>query len=1047
MHESDVNARTEAAPLGGGSKPIESERESASLIEAARPLVAGRYEILGLVGAGAMGTVYRAQDRELDEVVALKMLKKELAAAPGMLERFRREVKLARRVTHRNVARTYDIGEHGGDRFLTMEFIEGESLSRRGRLSVSETLRIAKDLCAGLGAAHAVDILHRDLKPDNVIVATDGRAVISDFGIARALADAGPARTAAGTVMGTPAYMAPEQVEGADDLDARADLYALGAMLFELVTGRPAWPGDSILAIAAARLLKPPPDPRTHLPDLSPGVAELILRLMARKREDRFANVTDTLEAIAQLESSMTAPMSALSVPSMRAPSGATKTIAVLPLLHQGPSDDAYLVQAFTEDLVDLLSAIPQLRVRPRGLTLRFADPSRDVREAGRALDVDVVVDGSIRRFGDTARVSIRLVTVEDGFLLWAKKFEPPAARILDVADAAAKAIATALSTRVATGQHAATVDPVAQDFYLRGRHLLHRGWYEIGRDASELLAKAHDLAPEDPRIAGTYGLSLVRAAGNDQLGPEAERRARLVVEQALAADPCQPEALTGLALMHLFKGEIAAALQALRRTVTIAPNNFEALSYAGRLLTEVGRVDEGTEILGRALDLEPEMLAVRYIAVRARVLSGDRDLDEMLGPEPAEVGSAVDYFMTKARVAMWTGDREAAMRLSQRVAGMTFPPVAATAIHGTIFTVCSRALPPNARQAMDQFLATDDSQSARRASFNAQLRCELFLTVGDLDTAVVSLQSADRHGLVDVTWLERCPSPRSDPRAARDQGRARQRRHPRGARGGGVGCALEREAVVLAIEAVPVARLVERHAHAHVPRKAPAVLAVRRRAESRRTAEREALRGRAAIRDLTRRVVAEAAAREALAARAVRLGEEPGAIELDPEAELGTARRGVVRLEPRVRGGEAARIDVPAARGGRALRDHGDGAVRGGRVQAAAARRVEVRVVTLRVVRGRAGDHHERKGEEHGAHARGLSQLRAESTSNRARAGECAIRDQVGRRRYRISVAPSPNAAATVSQYAGAALSCSASMSHVEMAGVNPPNTAVARL
>ncbi|MCW5838232.1 MAG: serine/threonine protein kinase, partial [Labilithrix sp.] len=240
MSDTDPEAKTISASLEAAPARVTSPEESP-------PLLAGRYELRGMLGAGAMGTVYRAFDRELDEVVALKMLKKELASS-DMIERFRREVKLARRVTHKNVARTYDIGEDGGERFLTMEFIEGEMLgsllARRGRLPLDEVVRLALDVCAGLAAAHAADVLHRDLKPENVIVAKDGRAVITDFGIARAAAPGDLSRTVGG-IVGTPAYMAPEQVEGATDLDARADLYALGAMLFELLTGQMAWQGDS----------------------------------------------------------------------------------------------------------------------------------------------------------------------------------------------------------------------------------------------------------------------------------------------------------------------------------------------------------------------------------------------------------------------------------------------------------------------------------------------------------------------------------------------------------------------------------------------------------------------------------------------------------------------------------------------------------------------------------------------------------------------------------------------------------------------------------
>ena len=200
----DAEARTLAAPV------LTEPGRSTSAGEEP-PLVAGRYEILGMLGSGGMGTVYRARDRELDEIVALKLLRKELAASAGMIERFRREVKLARRVTHKNVARTFDIGDHAGDRFLTMELIDGEMLgmhrARRGRVGVRDVIRIGVDVCAGLAAAHAAGVLHRDLKPENVILARDGRAVITDFGIARAVTEGEHGKTLGG-IVGTPAYMA-----------------------------------------------------------------------------------------------------------------------------------------------------------------------------------------------------------------------------------------------------------------------------------------------------------------------------------------------------------------------------------------------------------------------------------------------------------------------------------------------------------------------------------------------------------------------------------------------------------------------------------------------------------------------------------------------------------------------------------------------------------------------------------------------------------------------------------------------------------------------
>ena len=262
----------------------------------------GRYSLRDLLGAGGMGTVYRALDTELDEIVALKILRPELTTSREMVERFRREVKLARRVTHPNVARTFDIGEHRGERYLTMELVEGESLATllaREIPPLSRSIEIAFAICAGLNAAHAAGIVHRDLKPDNVLLENGGRVVLTDFGIARTRVEPVLALTR-GMALGTPEYMAPEQLELNTVVDARADLYALGVMLYEMVTGDRPWTGDSPFSIAAARLLGPPPDPRARatLPD---ELAEIITRCMARLPRDRFATANDVANALRRL--------------------------------------------------------------------------------------------------------------------------------------------------------------------------------------------------------------------------------------------------------------------------------------------------------------------------------------------------------------------------------------------------------------------------------------------------------------------------------------------------------------------------------------------------------------------------------------------------------------------------------------------------------------------------------------------------------------------------------------------------------------------------
>lgn len=263
-------------------------------------LIAGRYEVVAEIGRGAMGSVFSARDRELDERVALKVLHSSPLESAGSIMRFKQEVKLARRVTHSNVARTYDIGEHRGAHFLTMELVEGESLASTlasGPLPLERALDVARQMCAGMAAAHDAGVIHRDLKPENVCIAQDGRVVVMDFGIARAPLAKDAFLTGPG-MLGTPAYMAPEQVTGTSDIDARADLYAFGTVLYEMVTGTLAWTGTSAYTIAMARLTASPPDPRKLKPDLPSSVAELMMRCMATERDDRFADAHAVIAAL-----------------------------------------------------------------------------------------------------------------------------------------------------------------------------------------------------------------------------------------------------------------------------------------------------------------------------------------------------------------------------------------------------------------------------------------------------------------------------------------------------------------------------------------------------------------------------------------------------------------------------------------------------------------------------------------------------------------------------------------------------------------------------
>ncbi|HEY7681097.1 MAG TPA: protein kinase [Gemmatimonadales bacterium] len=268
-------------------------------------VLAGRYEIREKLGAGGMGVVYRAFDRELKESVAIKTLRPELVGDPTLLERFKQEIRLARRISHPNVVRTHDLGEAGGLYFITMEFVEGtgldEVIRRRGALPLAVTLTIGRQLCRALEVAHAQGIVHRDIKPPNLVVDAQGFLKVMDFGIARLVEGrqvaGAPGLTAAGSVIGTPEYMAPEQLLG-HAVDGRADLYATGVVLFECATGKRLFTGDSFATVLMKQVQEPPPDPRTVVPALPEGFSAVVLRALAKEPEQRWQTATDLLHAL-----------------------------------------------------------------------------------------------------------------------------------------------------------------------------------------------------------------------------------------------------------------------------------------------------------------------------------------------------------------------------------------------------------------------------------------------------------------------------------------------------------------------------------------------------------------------------------------------------------------------------------------------------------------------------------------------------------------------------------------------------------------------------
>jgi serine/threonine protein kinase/tetratricopeptide (TPR) repeat protein len=433
----------------------------------------GHYRVVEQIGAGGMGVVYRAHDDSLDRDVAVKVLPEGVAGDPDRLSRFEREARAVAQLEHPNILAIHDFGTDDGTAYAVMELLEGQSLREviaEGGLPAAKAVEYAHAMADGLAAAHAKGIIHRDLKPENVFLTGDGRIKILDFGLARVVvpvedeaetATISPARTAAGTVLGTVGYMSPEQAEG-HPVDGRSDLFSLGAVLYEMLTGRQPFSADTAAAALAALLRDDPPPPA----GVDPTIVRIVDRCLQKDPARRFQSAAELGSALEAFD----------------APRGGAEqaSIAVLPFANMsGSAEDDYLCEGLTEEIINVLTRIPNLRVIARTSAFAVGRMGLDVREIGARLDVGTILEGSVRRSGQRMRITAQLVTSSDGGHLWSERFDRELADVFALEDEIAEAIAERLRVGL---DHQGEVSPrpavdlEAHNAYLEGRYHLARG-------------------------------------------------------------------------------------------------------------------------------------------------------------------------------------------------------------------------------------------------------------------------------------------------------------------------------------------------------------------------------------------------------------------------------------------------------------------------------------------------------------------------------------------------------------------------------------------
>ena len=743
---------------------------------------AGRYEIRALLGVGGMGSVYKAHDRELDDIVALKVIRNELLVLPGVVERFRREVKLARKVTHKNVARVYDLGESEGERYLTMEYVDGLSLGTTlcdGPLPLSVALRIGKNLSEGLGAAHEAGVIHRDLKPDNIILAAGDRAVITDFGIARSLGAPSGTVTLEGTWIGTPVYMAPELIAGDAIADEACDVFALGAVLFEAVTRELPWRGDTSIAIAVARLQRLPIDPRELRPGLPDAFAEVILRCLSRDRADRFPTAQAVGRALSSVVlatvvgqgvSVVPAPLSTRAISDTlpgwsldripaalaTASSGATKTVAVLPFRFEG-SQDPYLADVLTEAVIDALSATRLLRVRPLGMAMRHRDSELSPVEVGRRLEAQVIVEGTVEQRGEKLSILVRVTSVANRFRLWSGHFEPDGYDVYAIGDEIGAAVAESLAADHSGVPTRRTLDPRARELYLRARRAYHGFWQEGANKLVPLFERAMGLAPNDPAVLAGYALACLRESSLVDSGDD---KAVAAAERARELDPELPQVRLALATIKLDQGDPAGAVRELKPALMAAPTLGEAHALLGRILLEADVVESGKKRLEWALAIEPNLTVARHDLARACALLGQWDEVERVAAS-APAGEAGGAWLDRARFSVWRRNSDVAAvyldELSHVYSSKEVPSHVPIHMARVLLNLAANGTSPLDDPAFAAFIAPRRGKS-RRDAFGAQIAAEVLAFLGRNEEALAAVSRATEAGLIDLAWLDRCP-------------------------------------------------------------------------------------------------------------------------------------------------------------------------------------------------------------------------------------------------------------------------------------------------
>jgi serine/threonine protein kinase/Flp pilus assembly protein TadD len=594
--------------------------------------LADRYSLEEELGRGGMATVYRAQDVKHDRVVALKVLHPELAAALGP-DRFLREIRTAARLNHPHILPLFDSGEASGWLYYVMPYVQGESLRQRlereKTLPLPEAQRLVRAIGSALDYAHRQNIVHRDIKPENVML-HEGEAMVMDFGIAKAVSAAGgdTLLTQTGLMVGTPAYVSPEQATGEREIDGRSDQYSLACVLYEMLSGARPFSGPTAQAVLARRFTEPAPSLRSAKVRVPDYVDSALTRALAREPQERFDTTISFVEAVAH---------------DVRRPGGngeqrgaqvnaGAKSIAVLPFTNMSAdAENEYFTDGIAEEIISALSKIQALRVASRTSSFAFKGKTEDIREIGSKLEVETVLEGSVRKAGNKLRIAAQLISVADGYQLWSERYDRELEDVFaiqeDIAQSIAKALRVVLSDKERQViEKVPTANLEAYDYYLRGRQYFNQLRLKSLKFARQMFQRAIEI---DPNYALAHaGVAYCCAflymyfdarASNLNQADQASKR-------AVELDPQLAEAHVARGFAVSLRKDFEEAEKYLRHGLELDPNSYDAAYFYARALLSQGKWQQAAEMFQRASDLRPEDYQAPYFLAQAYIGMGKVD-------------------------------------------------------------------------------------------------------------------------------------------------------------------------------------------------------------------------------------------------------------------------------------------------------------------------------------------------------------------------------------------------------------------------------------